>query len=509
MKRVLALCALLAALAAAGCGSGAGSGPTDPAKLAPEGTLAYASFEIAPRGPERAGFDAAFGKLLGADPEEQIARGLVDAVRESGSKLDYAQDVKPWLGGTAAAVLTGVSQRRADYALLLASTDDDKARAAIDKDLQGSGATAQTYRGADYKLNRGTANGVVGHFLVAGTEKAFRAVVDASRDGKSLADTQQWHDSVGDRATGKVGLGYLDVKGILQTVVSQAPGAERVVGPLAIGLIQIHPFVATLDANPDSLILDISSPGTPADKNGPASASSPLIERMPADAWFALGLPQVGRALEKITAKLQLNPLIAGQYAEVTARIKQRTGLDLKRDLFAGIGDIAAFARGADTKSLGGGLVVQARDASALRRTVSRLPFLIRAGKGARMVRVRKTAHGYDVTSKAMPQPVQVRIAPPGAIAAYGAASMRAALAPGARLGQTDLFRKAAAAVGARPILFASLGSIFDLVKASPHGRNQRDFAQAAPRLAHLEYAAVGMRRDAASDVIRAVIGLR
>ena len=49
----------------------------------------------------------------------------------------------------------------------------------------------------------------------AGTEPAFKAVVDAEQDGKSLADTQQWHDSVGDRATGKVGLGYLDVKALL------------------------------------------------------------------------------------------------------------------------------------------------------------------------------------------------------------------------------------------------------------------------------------------------------
>jgi hypothetical protein len=508
VKRALALCGLAIALLAGGCGSGAGSGAADPAKLAPAGTLAYASFEIAPQGPEKQGFDAAFGKLLGPDPQAQIAKGFVDAIKEHGSKLDYAQDVKPWLGDSVAAVLTGVAQNSADFAVLVASTDDDKARAAIDKDLQGATVITRSYRGVDYRVVDGhVANAVVDHFLVAGTEPALKAVVDAKQDGRSLADTQQWHDSVGDRAAGKIGLGYVDFKALMQSAISQLPGAERIVAPLMLGLVQIHPFVATLDANADSLVVDVSSPGTPADKRGPVAASSPLIEALPADSWVALALPQVGQALQKITAALKANPIIGGQYARVSAQVKRRTGLDVERDVLAGLGDVGAFVRGSSARTVGGGVVLQARDGAALRRSLGRLPALITsAGRGTK---VRATARGYDITSPHMPQPVQVRIGPQGAVAAYGASSTRAATAGGPRLGATDLFRKAAAAVGARPTLFVALTPAIDLLRASHRARKDSHFAQAAPRLAHLEYAAVGALRQGGLDVIRAVIGLR
>jgi hypothetical protein len=507
VKRALALCAAAIAVAAGGCGSGSGSGATDPAKLAPANAIAYASFEIAPQGPEKAGFDAAFGKLLGPDPETALGKALTEATKEQGSKLDYAQDVKPWLGDTVAAVLTGVSQNHADFAMLVASTDADKTRAAIDKDLQGSGATGRSYRGVDYKLlSGGTANGVVGKFLVAGTEAAFKAVVDAGQDGKSLADTQQWHDSVGDRATGKVGLGYLDLKALLQNVVSQLPGAQRVVAPMLLGLVQVHPFVATLDANADSLVVDVSSPGTPTDAAGTVGASTPLIEQLPADSWLAFGLPHVGETLGKLVGALKLNPIIGAAYAKVAGQVKSQTGLDIERDVLAGVGDVAAFARGNSKRTVGGGVVVQARNPAALKRTVARLPVLIGRSHGAKVL---GRSGGFDITAPRLKQPIQVRFAAPGLVAAYGASSTRAAVSPRGRLGATDLFRKAGAAIGGRPTLFVALTPVFDLIRSSSAGRKDGHFAKAAPRLAHLEYAAVGARREGGIDVIRAVLGLR
>src|SRR5207249_11947299 len=118
-------------------------------------------------------------------------------------------------------------------------------------------------------LDGGMVNAVVDGFLVAGTEPALKAIVDADKDGKSLADSQQWRDSVGNRADGKVGIGYLDVKATLQSAASQLPGAQRIATPLLLGLVQIHPFVATLGATADALVVDVSSPGTPADERGP------------------------------------------------------------------------------------------------------------------------------------------------------------------------------------------------------------------------------------------------
>ncbi|MFL5896119.1 MAG: DUF3352 domain-containing protein [Thermoleophilaceae bacterium] len=505
MKRLLAACAATVAVVAAGCGAGSGSGAGDPARLAPAASVAYASFELAPQGPEKDGFDAAFGKLLGPDPETQIAKGFTDAIKEHGSKLDYEQDVKPWLGDTAAAVVTGVSRDHPDYAVLVASTNDDKARAAIDKDLEGSGATSSSYRGVDYRLlSDGTANAVVDHFLVAGSEAGLKAVVDTSKDGKPLSDTQQWHESVGDRADGKIGLAYVDLKALIQTAMSQLPGAQRIIAPLALGLVQLHPFVATLAANADSLVVDASSPGTPADKRGAGAASSALIESLPADSWGAFALPGIGQALTKITAGLKLNPLIGAQYARVKKQVLRQSGLDLERDVLAGIGDVAGFVRGTSPRTVGGGVVVQARNRAALKRTVLTLPALIAR---SHQVKVRRRGSGFDVTAAHMPQPIQVRMGGPGVVGAYGGSAMRAALAPSGKLGDAALFRTASAAIGGRPTFFAALGPVLDLVRASGH--TDPSFAKAAPHLAHLQYAAVGARREGGTDVIRAVLGLR
>jgi hypothetical protein len=113
------------------------------------------------------------------------------------------------------------------------------------------------------------------------------------------------------------------------------------------------------------------------------------------------------------------------------------------------------------------------------------------------------------VTSRRMPQALLVRVSHGGAVAAYGTAAMRDAQHPAGRLGGTDLFRKAAAAVGERPTFFMDFAPALQLAASSPHHRADKHFQQALPHLQHLEYAAVGARREGKLDVVRAVLGLR
>jgi hypothetical protein len=463
VNRVLAACFVAILVAVAGCGSTspASSGTTDPATLAPSGSLAFATFKLAPQGPEKAGFDAAFGKLLGAEPQAKLGEAFTKAAQTSG-KLDYLADVKPWLGDSLSLVVTRVATDAADFALLAASTDDAKAQAAIDKDLAGTSSVTRNYRDVAYKaLDDGTANGIVSHFLVAGTEAAFKAVVDASKDGKSLADSDQWKASVGNRGDGKVGLAYLDLKGALQSLASNLPGAERLAAPLLLGLVELHPFVATLDAQPNALVVDVSSPGTKPDSRGPAAASSPLIESMPADAWLALAVPDVGGALRKVATALKTNPLIAAQYTQLAQRLRAQTGIDVEKDLLT-LGDVGLFARGKTATVV----------ADAQKLTLTRLAAVaVRYAKGHLRVSAPTRANNS--------------------------------------LGDTTLFKKAAAAVGARPTVFVDFTRALAVAAASKHHRADAEFKRALPRLRHVEFVAAGARRDRGLDVARAVIGLR
>ncbi|HYZ29404.1 MAG TPA: DUF3352 domain-containing protein [Thermoleophilaceae bacterium] len=467
MTRVLVACAIALSIVLTGCGSELRTGASsDPATIAPRGTLAFASFEIAPDGREKASFDAAFGKLLGDAPEAKLGAAFTRAAQTSG-KLDYLTDVRPWLGKTLSLAVTRAAPDGCDFALLAASTDDDAARAAIDKDLAGTSAVSRSYRDVSYKLlGDGTANGVVSHFLVAGTEAAFKAVVDASKDGQSLSDTEQWKAAVGDRGKGKVGLAYLDAKGLLQSFASGLPGAQRVAVPLLLGLVDLHPFVATLEARPDALVVDVSSPGTKPDPDGPAAASSPLIETFPADAWLAAAAPKVGETLTKALAALKANPLIAAQYGALADSFRARTGLDIDKDLLT-LGDAGLFARGTTPSSAGGTLVAHAKSA-----TLQRLRALLASRTKGRL-------------------------------------GVRAAVRPAARLGAAPLFEKATAAVGGRPTVFVDFARALELARASAHDRSRGHLQQALPRLRHIEFIAAGARRAAGLDVVRGVVGLR
>ena len=508
MKRVVAVCAVAVLVALAGCGSTTRSGAADPAGVAPATSLAYASFAIAPQGSEKAAFDTAFGKLLGPSPEARLGQAFTRAAQTSGT-LDYETDVKPWLGGTISAFVTHIGRDRADYGVLIASTDDGKAQAAIDKDLAGSGAESRSYRDVSYKvLSDGTANGVVAHFVVAGTEAAFKAVVDAVKDGTTLATSAAWKSSVGTRGDGKAGLAYVDLKAVLGSLASDLPGAQSFAGPFLVRLLQLHPVVATLDARPDSLVVDVSSPGTNPDPRGPGAASSKLIESLPADSWLALALPKVGQALDKVVQALKANPLIAPAYQRAATQLRAATGIDLDHETPATVGDVAVFARGTTAQTVGGALVVRSRRPAHMAATVRRLPALIRARTHGH-VRVTDRSAGFDVTSRRARQPLQVRVGASGAVAAYGAAALREALQPSTQLGTTPLFQKAATAIGGRPTLFVALGPALQLAASSPHHKGEGGFQRALPHLEHLEYVALGARRAGDVDILRAVAGLR
>lgn len=479
MKRLLAACAAL--LVAAGCAAEPAAGPADPASLAPQNTLAFASIQT----------DAIPGVDLGR---------VFTRVTRTSSSLDYEADVKPWLGDTLAVVMTRAGRRDGDFAVLAESTDDDKARAAIEKDLTGSSPQSAEYRGVDYELlDRRFANGIVDHYLVAGTEAAFKAVVDASKDDTSLLDSEQWKTTVGDRGAGKEGVAFVDAKALLQSLAADLPGPARVALPLLLGTLDLRPFVATLDAGGRSLVVDVASPGTKPDPRGPAAASSELIESLPASAWFALAVPDVGPALGQVVAALEANPLIAAPLEGFARRFEDRTGLDLERDVIGAVGDIALFALGNGPRKAGGAVIETARPA-ALAKALRRLPRM----RGGRL-RVIERADRVVALHRAR------------------------ALPTGAELGQTPLFAKARQAIGERPTMVVDVrqaarhaakmrrrGGRAANRRGSAHGgaganlgRRPAPFRRMMRKLRRIEFVAAGARREGNLDVLRLVVGLR
>ena len=191
----LAALAITAALAVAGCGSGGSSsdGGANPAGVVPATAPLYIEATIRPEGDQKTAIEGIVKKLGGVEnPGEQIQKLIDNAARKSGDKLSFSKDIEPWLGdrlAIAAPSLRGSGSDQ-DVAVIVATKDAGKAQDAIDKDRQ-PGAKDLEYNGVKYTLSGDTAEGIVEDFVVVGSEKGFKAIVDGSK-GDNLADSDAY-----------------------------------------------------------------------------------------------------------------------------------------------------------------------------------------------------------------------------------------------------------------------------------------------------------------------------
>src|SRR5215210_3568870 len=201
MPRAALLALVCLSLAAAGCGSGAASGGEDPASAVPANAAIYVDATVRPDGEVRDDALAAAGKVLRtSDPQARIDELVARVFAESEQpKLDYARDVKPWLGEKVAlwaAASGGEDEFRG--AVIASATDTDAAQAAIDRAVKGSekAFSERSYEGVDYQASDKGAAGVVQDFAVFGTEAEFKRTVDAI-EGDGLAGDDRFQKATG------------------------------------------------------------------------------------------------------------------------------------------------------------------------------------------------------------------------------------------------------------------------------------------------------------------------
>ena len=147
MPRILlTLTALLTAIVVAvGCGSDESSSSAA-ASLAPVGSVMYGEATLKPEGDQKAAIDSLVEKFPGQGSAGERIRDLMEkAFAESDSGLSYGKDVEPWLGDEAAFFVSRLSANGddGDGGMLVATEDEEKAKAALDKAIDG--------KKADYK----------------------------------------------------------------------------------------------------------------------------------------------------------------------------------------------------------------------------------------------------------------------------------------------------------------------------------------------------------------------
>ncbi len=439
MRLRLTACALslIALMAAAftGCGGSSSTGTNaDPAGVVPARAAVYLGAVVRPDGSLETEALAAGRKLT---QRSNPYRGLVAVLQTPGSPtLDYAHDVAPWLGRNAGLFFTALGSSSAAESLLgrvltggitgtatsgqwpfgnggagaaggaivLDTSDLDKAKSFLASAASHAGAHASSYRGVSYETNGSAAFAVVDRLVVLGTEGAVHEVIDTTQGGASLSGqpsyTQLAAVAPSDALAHVFGNPVALSGGKGKTSGRDLPALLTLLGggsPLNVSVVPTASSVS-LDAD--------VAPGTGATGGGQGGRSGGLIRaaasggrafgELPGDAWLAVGLGDLGvasgggvqglQALVTLAhtlassaggeaASSQVTVSVPGVIEGLTAPLQAilSSGAQAQRDFLSWMGEAGIFASGTSVLDLKGAIAIASDDATASRAAVAKL----------------------------------------------------------------------------------------------------------------------------------------
>lgn len=467
---VLTLVLALSAAIVAGCGSSSGSGgDDDPAALIPAGAPLYVEGVVRPDGKVRSDLEGALKKILRTDDPGAKIQQLIDDSGKS-DDITFKDDVEPWVGDRVGFAITALHNGRdADYAAIIASTDDDKAAKLLAKQ---KGTVKRSYKGTDYRFDakEKTATALIDHRVVVATEGGLKAVIDAK--GKDhLADANGLTAVRSKVAQDRIGLFYLDVQGFVRTIAQQA-SSDPQVGALVQSFASAAPKTlgAALQAQPDALRVDAVSIGTP--KSSTASGNgADILATLPGSSWLGLGVADLGQTLDRVVQTVAGGGGLTGVGVNaLLEQFKKQTSLDLRQDVLGWMGDAGVFVGGTTSADLGGALVIKTTDPAKTKRTMAVLERYARQSAGTKVSALYGQGIDDGFTAQDPTGPaVHVALAGDRFVVAVGGKDVLAqAVSPAQQLGSAPAFTAAAGKLGngLRPSLYLDFTQVTKLIES-------------------------------------------
>jgi hypothetical protein len=481
-------CTAVLALSAAGCGESGSGGEGDPASLVPAGAAVYVEAAVQPQGERREDALAAAGKILRTDDAAAKLRELIDEeLAEEGDGLTWEKDFASWLGEDAGMWAANLDAGEPAFSMIFATKDAEAAKAALPRLAGDSEVSERSHGGVDYLFEEesDTAYGIVGEFAVIGTEAAFKRTAD-TREGDSLSDDDRYEDSIDELEDERLGHFYVDAKPLLDAATKRDPEAARNLRQFQslFPLEKLGPITGAFTADGDGMALDTLVTGVP---EGPfrnlaqlwAGGATELMGELPADAWGAFAMPKLGESAESLFAAF--GGAIGA--AAIAGQVKQATGLDLQQDVFSWVGDAGVFVRGADLATLDGALVISSTDDARAEGAFGKIVGLIgkETGIAPEPAQVEGAAAAFAIAAPGAEQPLILARGEGRVVAAYGQRAATAALAPDAKLADSDGFGEAEEILGVEPSFLLSVADAVRLADAL--GATDAEFDKARPYL--------------------------
>jgi len=488
--------ALAATLALGGCGGDDGDDPSRTAGVVPSDVAAYADGAVKPSDDDREALESSLGTLLGdADVDATIASGLDGLF--AGESISWAEDIEPWAGERGAIFVVDPDS---DGAVVVEIDDEDAAVETFER-LSEPGADDVA---DEYDLGDGDGDGdfgraaIVEDYAVIGSEAAVAAAVEAA-DGDSLLDADEFDAAAGDLSDDRLVTLYVDPGAALDTLIASGE-IDDADGEVVAGALQ-EPVGLALGAGSEQLRAEVSiAPGG----EGPAVASSELIERVPDGAWIAVAAGDAGPALA--SALGAIGPLV-GDLDELEATIG---GIDLS-ELAAATGDAAAYFGGTSLLGIRGAVMLEALDAAAVAAFLERLADGLAASREVEVQPLAGEGEGFTLTPAGVPLQFPFVLRDDLLVAGLGTEAVEQAFEPDSSLADSDAFGDAAEALGDgdEPIAYVDFEQMLELLDGIPGLWGDPDLAAARPYLERLDDFVTGAAADDGRSRVTMALTLR
>jgi hypothetical protein len=508
------LAVLGVALLVAGCGGGSGGGGGEPADVMPKTAPVYLEADLAPDGETSEALNEVAQTVLGIDNVgEFVAEELENAALGEGEKLNFEEEIEPWLGEKAGLYLAGYDGD--DFhgvGMAVETTDSGEAEEFIEERVEknDNGTKTGEFEGHKYYVEPDDESvlGMIGDYISFGETKGdFEAMVEAF-EGEGLNESPKFKEAMDKAPDEGIGNVYVDIGGLIEeTKGALPPEAEAF-----FDLIQIEPqkatAVATVIPRSEQLEIDVSSNlGKAIAGTGDASAA---LEALPATAVLGFASSEFGQSfsegLEAFSEKGVPGQIEPGELGAAF----EAMGINVKT-LGESFGDLAGFVEGSSEGSLGGAVVVEAKDADEARNMVANIGLLLRATKTPGVTAINGEVSGFSVRVPDLgPKPLVVGAAGEKIVIAYGPqAAAQALRAQTKTLGTTAGYEAGKSALGSTPMsAFVDGGPMLKLVETLLSPEEQAKIADAKPYLQKVDYLAIGSEAEGDTTTSKVIIGL-
>jgi hypothetical protein len=507
---VAVIAAIVIALLSSGGGSHGTGRSIDPARVVPASAPLFLGADVRPNARKQAAALAA-GRALTHQPDP-YAR-LLSVLQTPGSPTPaYGRDVEPWLGPQAGIFLSSVSSsgslltliqqgllgqtpatgafpfgaKGAQGALVLDTRDVGRARAFLDAAAGRAGAQATSYRGIAYRVSAGdVAFGIVRRFAVIGSDSGMRAVIDTTLGGPSLARAPQYAALLAAAPSAAVAHLYSNAAG------SSAP-TSGLAGLLALfsGARQMN---VSLVPSGSSIALDIDTvslgpSGAQASLPPFAAESARAFAELPGEAWFAVGLGDVGHSLAADVQAITGLGALAGpsngpspgisvggllEGLMLPLRALGAGDPEARRSFQSWMSSAGLFASGTGLLELKAAVVINSKDPALSRAAVGKLAARLRKmGAQVQSASVAGTDAAATVRIKGLPIALVIASGRGAGgqskfVIGVGEASVPAALNPSSTLANAQSTSAAAAALGegAQPSVLLEVPTLLSLLE--------------------------------------------